>query len=288
MKAKKLLFLLIITMILFYIVGCKPINLFSPFIDPSQMGNDAKIDAGYNAIANGNYQSAINYFTSVINSGSSGEELTEAYLGRASAYMQNASSSIDDVVADVLNGTVEADDTGAIMTQVVTDGQYDDFFDNTQSSADDYNSAIDNTTGAVDPGVLFEAYQANMMAASGVAAEKIAADYNGAPWNGSTEAELNLEYAAILDKDSAHPKRINSDDSSTGWGEAGPTTNGLTDHVDGTAEETTMMGYLTDAFNALKLLKSNPPSAMSESDITDMQDGINAWVQNGLGNPALS
>jgi hypothetical protein len=287
MKAKKLLFLLIITMILFYIVGCKPINLFSPFIDPSQMGNDAKLDAGYNAIANGNYQSAINYFTSVINSGSSGEELSEAYLGRASAYMQKASPNIDDVVADVLNGTVEADDTGAIMTQVVTDGQYDDFFDNTQSSADDYNSAIDNTTGAVDPGVLFEAYQANMMAASGVAAEKIAAGYNGGIWGGTTEAELNLEYAAILDEDSTHPKRISYSDDSAGWGIAAAN-NGLADHVDGTAEETTMMEYLTNAFDALKLLKSNPPSAMSESDITDMQDGINAWVQNGLGNPALS
>ncbi|UCB45123.1 MAG: hypothetical protein JSV25_13035 [Spirochaetota bacterium] len=279
MKAKKLLFLLIVAMIVFYIVGCKPINLFSPFVDPSLMGNDAKMDAGYVAIANGDYQTAINYFSDVINS-SSGDQLTEAYLGRASAYMNEASPNIDDVVADVLNGEIEADDTGAVMSQVVTDGQYDDFFENIENSADDYNSATDNTTGDVDPGILFEAYQANMMAASGVAAKKIAATYNVNPWDGVTEAELNLEYAAILDEDMDHPDDIGTWDT--------PVTGGLAEFVDDEAEDAIMMEYLTNAYDALKQLKSNPPSAMSESDITNMQSGINSWVTNGLSNTALS
>lgn len=283
MKTNKLLILVTGLIILISFAACKPLNIFSPFVDPSKMGNDAKMDAGYNAIADGNYQTAINYFTDVIDSGTSGETLSDAYLGRASAYMNEASPYIDDVIADVLNGNIDADNQGEIIGQVVQDGQYDDFFDNTASSADDYNDAIDNTTGDVDPGILFEAYQANMMAATGVASKKIAAYTTAVPWDGTSETALNLEYAAISDDTSTHPYHIGT------WDTAG--TGGLAVCVDETPDslaETEMMVYLTNAYDALKQLKSNPPQSMSESDIQGMQDGINSWVQNGLGLGPLS
>jgi hypothetical protein len=273
MKAKKLIFLLIIAMIVFYIVGCRPINLFSPFVNPSLMGNDAKMDAGYNAIANGDYQSAINYFSDVIDSGTSGEQLTDAYLGRASAYMNEASPNIDDVVADVLNGDIEADNQGEIIDQVVQDGDYESFYENVGNSADDYNDALDNTTGDVDPGILFEAYQANMMAATGVGSQTIALVWDeGVTYPGVTNAELD----AITDETSGYTYHIGtwSDD------DAG---NGLRAHVNGDATaDPSMMGYLTNAFEALEALESNPPSSMTQSDIDGMKTGIQDWANYGL------
>ena len=279
MKIKKFLMLLTGVLILISFAACKPINLFSPFVDPSLMGTDAKLDAGYNAIASGDYQTAIDYFTDVIDGGTSGDTLTDAYIGRAAAYMNEASPTIDDVVADVLNGTIPADNQGEIISQVVQDGEFDDFYDNVQSSADDYNAAIDNTTGDVDPGILFEAYQANMMAATGVASQRIALDCNVAGW-GPLDVTLNEELDAIADEASSHPANIGT------WDTAG--TGGLASYVNTTPEETTMMGYLTNAYDALKQLKANPPQAMSESDIQDMQDSINSWVTNGLGEAALA
>lgn len=266
-------------LILISFAACKPINLFSPFVDPSLMGTDAKMDAGYNAIASGDYQTAIDYFSDVIDGGTSGDTLTDAYIGRAAAYMNEASPTIDDVVADVLNGTIPADNQGEIISQVVQDGEFDDFYDNVQSSADDYNNAIDNTTGDVDPGILFEAYQANMMAATGVASQRIALDCNVAGW-GPLDVTLNEELDAIADEASLHPANIGT------WDTAG--TGGLAVYVNGQPEETTMMVYLTNAYDALKQLKANPPQAMSESDIQDMQDSINSWVTNGLGEAALA
>jgi hypothetical protein len=189
MKPNKLLILVIGFIILISFAACKPINIFSPFVDPSKMGNEAKMDAGYNAIANGDYQSAINYFTDVINSGTSGEDLIDAYIGRATAYVNEASPYIDDVAADVMNGDIDADDQGEIINQVVRDGDYENFYDNIENAADDYNSAIDNTTGEVDPGILFEAYQANMMAATGVGSQAIALLWDeGGTYPGVTNA----------------------------------------------------------------------------------------------------
>jgi len=277
MKIKKFLILFTGVLILISFAACKPINLFSPFVDPSLMGTDAKMDAGYNAIASGDYQTAIDYFSNVIDGGTSGDTLTDAYIGRASAYMNEASPTIDDVMADVLNGTIPADNQGAIIDAVVQDGEFDDFYDNVQSSADDYNNAIDNTTGDVDPGILFEAYQANMMAATGVGSQTIALYWDeGGTYPGVTNPELD----AITDETSGYTYHIGT------WGSGA--TNGLASYVNTTPEETTMMGYLTNAYDALKQLKANPPQAMSESDIQDMQDSINSWVTNGLGEAALA
>lgn len=291
MKTKNISFTFLIITLLLYIVSCRPINLFSPFVNPSLMGNNAKMDAGYNAIAAGNYTEAIDYFTDVINSGASGNQLSDAYLGRATAYLNNASPNLNDVVADVLSGEISSDNQGEIVSQIVQDGNYDDFFEGTQNAADDYNSAIQNTTGKVDSGILFEAYQANMMAATGVGANAIALAYEDTPWSIiGGEVTLNEELDAIVDEESSHPRRIAE------WGEVPGTPtpppagidNGLALHVNGTTAETKMMGYLTNAFNALEELKANPPSGMSASDITDMQDGINNWVTNGLSEAPLS
>jgi len=51
MRGRGLFFLVPLVLGLALIASCKPINLFSPLVDPSKMGNDAKIEAGYNAIA---------------------------------------------------------------------------------------------------------------------------------------------------------------------------------------------------------------------------------------------
>lgn len=278
MKINKFLILFTGVLILISFASCKPINLFSPFVDPSLMGTDAKLDAGYNAIASGDYQTAIDYFSDVIDGGTGGDDLTDAYIGRASAYMNEASPTVDDVVADVLNGTIPADNQGEIINAIVQDGEYDDFYDNVQSSADDYNDAIDNTTGDVDPGILFEAYQANMMAATGVGSQTIAFNWDE---GGTYPLVTNPELDAIADETSGYTYHIGT------WDSAG--TNGLRQHVfpDATATAA-MMVYLTNAYDALKQLKTNPPQAMSDSDIQDMQDSINSWVTNGLGEAALT
>ncbi|HUT64693.1 MAG TPA: hypothetical protein VMZ05_00935 [Spirochaetota bacterium] len=281
MKIKKFLMLLTGVLILISFAACKPINLFSPFVDPSLMGTDAKLDAGYNAIASGDYQTAIDYFTDVIDGGTSGDDLTDAYIGRAAAYMNEASPTIDDVVADVLNGTIAADNQGEIINQVVQDGEYDDFYDNVQSSADDYNNAIDNTTGDVDPGILFEAYQANMMAATGVASQRIALDCNVAGW-GPLDVTLNEELDAIADETSGYTYHIGT------WSDSTPAVNGLRVYVepDATAKAS-MMGYLTNAFEALDGLEANPPTAMDQSDILDMKTGVLEWAFYGLADSSL-
>jgi hypothetical protein len=279
MKPNKLLILVIGFIILISFAACKPINIFSPFVDPSKMGNEAKMDAGYNAIANGDYQSAINYFTDVINSGTSGEDLIDAYIGRATAYVNEASPYIDDVAADVMNGDIDADDQGEIINQVVRDGDYENFYDNIENAADDYNSAIDNTTGEVDPGILFEAYQANMMAATGVGSQAIALLWDeGGTYPGVTNAELE----AITDETSGYTYHIGT------WSDSTPAVNGLRVHVepDATAKAS-MMGYLTNAYDALEELKLDPPTGMEQSDIINMQTGIQEWSYFGLNDSSL-
>ncbi len=281
MKTNRTLIIVTGIVILVSFAACRPINLFSPFVDPSTMGNDAKMDAGYNAIAGGDYESAIGYFSDVINSGTSGDELTDAYEGRASAYMQEASPYFDDVAADVLNGTIEADNQGEIIGQVVQDGDFTSFYDNIDNAADDYNSAIDNTTGDVDPGILFEAYQANMMAATGVGSQKIAVSYNTAPWDGVTKT-INEELDAIADETSGYMYHIGT------WSDSTPANNGLNVHVepDATAKAS-MMSYLTNAFDALDRLESDPPTGMTASDIADMKTGILEWAVYGLDDTSL-
>ena len=279
MKIHKFLMPLTGLLILISFAACKPINLFSPFVDPSLMGIDAKMDAGYNAIASGDYDAAIDYFTDVINSGTSGDDLTDAYIGRAAAYMNEASPTIDDVVADVLSGDLPADNQGDIIDAVVQDGEYDDFYDNVQNSADDYNDAIDNMTGDVDPGILFEAYQANMMAATGVGSQTIAFYWDeGGTYPGVTNPELD----AITDETSGYTYHIGT------WSDSTPAVNGLRVHVepDATAKAS-MMGYLTNAFEALDGLETNPPTGMTTSDITDMKTGVQEWSWYGLNDNSL-
>ena len=281
MKVNRTLIIVTGILILVSFAACKPINLFSPFVDPSTMGNDAKMDAGYNAIASGDYDAAIDYFSDVIDGGS-GDEVTDAYEGRASAYMQEASPYIDDVASDVLNGTIEADNTGEIIDQVVQDGDFESFYDNIDNAADDYNSAIDNTSGDVDPGILFEAYQANMMAATGVGSQKIALEYNALGWDGITKT-INEELDEITDETSVdYPYHMGT------WSDPPPADNGLYQYVrlDGTAKPA-MMGYLTNAFEALNGLETDPPSGMTTTDIADMKTNILKWAVYGLDDTSL-
>ena len=287
-----IIFTLLIFGILLIVISCKPINIFSPLVDPSKMGNEAKLDAGYNALASGNYDDAIDYFTSVINSGSESEK-TDAYLGRASAYLHSAAPNLDDVVSDLVSGNVSADDTGDIIDQVVGDNEFDDFFESVQNAANDYNSAVGESTSGIDAGVLLEAYQTNMMAATGVGAQTIADAYNDSPWGTSSTNPIvgsttyNDELDAILDSSSTHPFNISTwtiDDANN------PSTNGLYEFIvnkNNTTAQNSMISYLTEAYNDLEQLKSDPPEGMTVSDLSDMQNTILQWANYGLGDNSL-
>ncbi|MFW6139443.1 MAG: tetratricopeptide repeat protein [Spirochaetota bacterium] len=283
MKNKSILpFILMSAGILLLVLSCKPINLFSPLVDPSKMGNEAKLDAGDNALASGSYDEAIDYYTQVIDSGAAGDELTDAHLGRASAYLRKAAPNLDQVVEEALSGDLDVDNTSDVITQVVgEDGDYTNFFDNSQNSADDYNSAVSSYDSEdIDPGVLLEVYETNMMAATGVGARKIAEKHNDSPW----ENISNEEYAAITDEGSSHPYNIGT------WSkDPDAEDNGLSKYVknDPGGADNAMMEYLTNAYNALETLKQNPPSGMTASGIEGMQNGINDWVENGLDKPAI-
>jgi len=277
---RSILFLVLIAGVVF-LASCKPINIFSPFVNPDKMGNDAKLDAGYNALADGDYEGAIDYFTDVIDS-ASGDELTDAYIGRASAYLNQASPNLDEVIGDLVDGDLAFDDPSDVITTVVQDDEYGTFFDNVENAADDYNSAVDNAGSDVDQGVLVEAYETNLMAATGVGAKKIAQDYNTAPWNDTTAAGLNTEYGAIINGASAavvHPFNMDT------WDDTNASNNGLRQYVAGTGDGGSMLSYLQNSFDALKALEDNPPSGM---DITSLKDNINSWVTNGLNKAALS
>jgi len=278
--ARSILFLVLIAGIVF-LTSCKPINIFSPFVNPSKMGDDAKLDAGYNALADGDYDAAIDYFTDVIESASGGD-LTDAYIGRASAYLNKASPNLDEVIGDLVNGDLAFDDPSDVITSVVQDDEYGTFFENVENAADDYNLSIDNAGSDVDQGVLMETYETNMMAATSVGAKKIAQDYITAPWNDTSAAGLNVEYGAIINGSSAavlHQYNIDT------WSDATASNNGLRQYVAGTTEGNTMLGYLQNAFDALKALENNPPADM---DILSLKNNINEWVTNGLNTAALS
>jgi len=265
---------------LFLIVSCKPINIFSPLIDPSKMGADANLDAGYNALSDENYEDAIDYFSNVIESSATDDEKSDAYLGRASAYLHEAAPNLDNVVEDLIDGNTDADGTGDIIDTAIGDGSYNDFFNNAQNAADDYNDATEITGDDTDPGVLLEAYQSNMMAATGVGAQTIAIGYVTPPWDGVTKT-LNEELDAICDSDSTYTYNVGT------WGSSSAP-NGLSSFVDEEASETQMMVYLTNAFNALTQLEESNQEVISSDDIINMKDGINEWVIYGLGETLLS
>ena len=48
-----------------------------------------------------------------------------------------------------------------------------------------------------------------------------------------------------------------------------------------------MMVYLTGAYNALELLKVDPPEGMTAQDVTDMETGIREWSYDGLNDLSL-
>jgi len=304
MKKGIFLFLILIITTLFLAISCKPINIFSPLVNPSKMGNDAKLDAGYNALSSGDYDGAIDYFTSVINN-SSGDEKSDAYLGRASAYLHSSAPNLDNVVTDLINGDVTANDTGDIIDQVVSDGDYDDFFDSTQNAADDYNSAVGESTSSIDSGVSLEAYQSNMMAATGIGAQAIANSYNNgnnnfadiwqvtetipvATVSGYGTVTYNMELDAIITGDRLSTEDLYHRYNISTWTDQTASNNGLNQIVKGDATaKASMMSYLTEAYNSLELLKSDPPVGMTETSITDMQNNILKWTYYGLADISL-
>lgn len=273
----KLFLLVALIACLAAVASCRPINIFSPLVDPSKMSNDAKMDAGYNAIANGDYDKAIDYFSDVIKS-STGDQLIDAYIGRAAAYMNQGAPGLSESVADMLSGEIEFDSPGDVIQSVKGSNDYVAFFDSISNAADDYNAAIDLGGIGMDRGILVEAYQANMMAATGVGSTTIAYSYNTAPWNIMDDAAVDMEIDAIVSADPVHPKHIDT------WG-ASAGTNGLEDHVDAKPEEGVMLGYLQGAFGALKALEADPPLDM---EIPTLKININNWVTHGLNEAPLT
>ncbi len=282
MVIRKLYFPLFLLAGLIVIISCKPINIFSPIVDPSKMGNDAKLDAGYNAMDSGNYAKAIDYFTDVIES-AGGQDLTDAYVGRGASYLKSATGEIGTVGDEIMEGTLELNNPGDIIIALVPDKNYTTFFYLINESADDYNDAMVNSNYDIHKSIIFEAYQTNMMAATGVGATKIATDYEIAPWGQILDnVPLNTEIKAILDEDPGHPAHTGT------WDINDPTpapagTNGLYEYVRPSASsKSEMMGYLTNAFNALKHLETDPPVGMDQQDILEMEDSINDWVEEGF------
>jgi hypothetical protein len=268
---KRALLFLWLTVLCGALLSCEPINIFSPFIDPTKMGNGAKMEAGYNAIESGNYSEAVDLFSGVI-AATSGQEQADAYLGRAAAYLYLASPEIGTVVGDMMSGNISVDNPSDIITRVVQNGDYTGFFDNARSSADDFNNAVAVLGAETDVGILLETYQTNMMAATGIAAGRIAQDYDAPPpWDTAT---LDEEYGAIADENSTYTYNISTWDNASG--------NGLTAYVDGSPEEAAMMSYLSAAFDALELLQPQPPAGMTGGDVLDMQNNIDEWVTVGL------
>jgi hypothetical protein len=257
-----------------FIASCKPINIFSPFIDPSKLSNEAKLEAGYNAIGDGNYEEAVDYFSDVIDS-SSGEELTDGLIGRATAYLNIGAPNMNEATQDIMEGETDIDSLGQFIQSLKGSNDYATFFATVQLAAMDYNMAMANSGGITDSGLLVEIYQTNMMAATGVAATRIALDDDTVVSGGISDAEID----AILDGAAGgHPYNIDT------WGSAG--SNGLDVYVAVVpTDKAEMLSYLQGAFNALNLLELDPPLDM---DIASMKDGINDWVTNGLGDSPLT
>lgn len=265
MRGRGLFFLVPLVLGLALIASCKPINLFSPLVDPSKMGNDAKIEAGYNAIADGDYGKAVDYFSDVIDS-ASGDDLTAGYIGRAAAYIHIGAPNLSEAMSDIMSGETDIDNLGQFIKDVKGAKDYATFFASVQLAAADYNAAMANSGGITDSGILIEVYQTNMMAATGVGSTKIAFEH---PTPGTvTDAEIDL----ILEGNDSHPWDIDD------WGSSA--NNGLYEYVRLSTESNKMLVYLQGAFDALTELESDP---LPDMDIPAMKSNINDWVLNGLG-----
>jgi len=275
MRGRGWLFLTPLMLGLALIASCKPINLFSPLIDPSKLSNEAKLEAGYNAISDGDYTEAVDYFSDVIDS-SSGDELTDALIGRATAYINIGAPDLDEATQDIMEGETDIDSLGQFIQTMKGSNSYATFFATVQLAAMDYNDAMDNSGGITDSGLLVEVYQTNMMAATGVGATKIALDNDDVTSGGISDAEID----AILDGTAGgHQYNIDT------WGSSSAP-NGLANYVAGSpGDRAEMLGYLQGAFNALNVLELDPPLDM---DIPTMKSNINDWVTNGLGLSALT
>ena len=265
MRGRGLFFLVPLVLGLALIASCKPINLFSPLVDPSKMGNDAKIEAGYNAIADGDYGKAVDYFSDVIDS-ASGDDLTAGYIGRAAAYIHIGAPNLSEAMSDIMSGETDIDNLGQFIKDVKGAKDYATFFASVQLAAADYNAAMANSGGITDSGILIEIYQTNMMAATGVGSTKIAFED---PVPGTvTDAEID----DILEGNDAHQYDIDD------WGSSA--NNGLYEYVRLSTESNKMLVYLQGAFDALTELESDP---LPDMDIPAMKSNINDWVLNGLG-----
>jgi hypothetical protein len=270
MRGRGLFFLVPLVLGLALIASCKPINLFSPLVDPSKMGNDAKIEAGYNAIADGDYTEAVDFFSDVIDS-ASGDDLTAGYIGRATAYIHIGAPNLSEGMSDIMSGDTDIDSLGQFIKDIKGTNDYATFFASVQLAATDYNGAMANSGGITDSGILIEVYQTNMMAATGVGSTKIAFDDDTVAV-GITDNEIDIILEGAI---GGHTYNIDT------WGDPGPP-NGLDQYVNGTTEENKMLVYLQGAFDALTELESDPPLDM---DIPSLKSNINEWVINGLGVP---
>jgi hypothetical protein len=237
------------------------------------MGNDAKIEAGYNAIADGDYGNAVEYFSDVIDS-ASGDDLTDGYIGRATAYIHIGAPNLGEGMSDIMSGETDIDNLGQFIKDIKGANDYATFFATMQLAAIDYNAAMANSGGITDSGILIEVYQTNMMAATGVGSTKIAFED---PVPGTiTDAEIDDILSGTT---GGHTYNIDT------WDDAPPNDNGLNQYVnDATTgnptEENKMLVYLQGAFDALTALESDPPLDM---DIPNMKSNINGWVIYGLG-----
>jgi len=125
-----------------------------------------------------------------------------------------------------------------------------------------------------------------MAAATGVGAKKIGDLYNEEIWKVTStnpvsgDITFNMELEAITTGDPAHKYNISTWDKDSA-------DNGLSVYVKDKSEEATMMVYLTNAYNNLEQLKQSPPLGMSETDLTEMQNGILKWAYYGLDNDFL-
>jgi hypothetical protein len=287
MAVYKYRFLFLLMTGLLLITSCKPINIFSPLVDPSRMGEEAMLDAGYNALAEGNYNQAIDYFSNVILS-AQGDMLTEAYVGRGAAYLHSSSDNVNAVTEGVINGSLDISKPGELIRVMVTDGNYVSFFSTMKLAAADYASAMSLQGSSMEASRLQDTYQTNMMAAAGVGAARVAADYLTTPWIVPGEVTLNTAIDEIL-KDgttSGHPYHTDT------WEYNDPTypggTNGLYEYVRVNAgSKSEMMVYLTNAYNACTHMQTNLPVGFEYQDIQDMKNGIRKWSDWGLADSSL-
>jgi hypothetical protein len=250
------------------------------------MGEEAMLDAGYNALADGNYNQAEKYFSDVILS-ASGDTLAEAYVGRGAAYLHLSSDNIDSVTQGIIDGSLDISKPGELIRMMVTDGDYVTFFDFIKWAAADYASAMSLQGSDMEASRLQDTYQTNMMAAAGVGAERIADDYPTPPWDVPGSVTLNTAIDEIL-KDgatSAHPYHIDT------WEYNDPTypggTNGLYEYVRVTASNSEMMVYLRNAYDACTNMQTNLPIGFENQDIQDMKNGIRKWSDWGLADLSL-